>query len=128
MRRGCAAHAPAIDALAASLPAAVPPLSAEHVSAYLWGTYRPHLYFGVRTRCATDALLGGLAWFDADNGLPLRHVAQQHDGVRFHWVHHNGRDYGRQVIEDTRLGLQLTVSFWKRTGEQGVTFRDLAGP
>jgi mannosyl-oligosaccharide glucosidase len=39
-------------------------IKAQNQSLY-WGTYRPNLYFGTRTRAADTNLLTGLIWFGA---------------------------------------------------------------
>jgi len=54
----------------------------EHGRKYLWGTYRPGLYFGVRSRQPKSTLMG-LMWVDPERGDALhaiRHEAQQSDG------------------------------------------------
>ena len=40
-------------------------LRAAQNASLLWGTYRPNLYFGTRTRSPTDAVLTGLVWHGA---------------------------------------------------------------
>jgi hypothetical protein len=51
--------------LSAELPTPTDTLSfsPQHQAQYLWGTYRPHLFFGMRTRVDTDATLTGLMWY-----------------------------------------------------------------
>lgn len=39
-------------------------ISSSYNESMLWGTYRPNLYFGTRTR-TKDTLLTGIAWFGA---------------------------------------------------------------
>ena len=41
-------------------------IKAQNQSLY-WGTYRPNLYFGTRTRAADTNLLTGLIWFGAND-------------------------------------------------------------
>ena len=36
--------------------------SAEHNASLLWGTYRPGVYFGLRSRTAPTAAVAGLLW------------------------------------------------------------------
>src|SRR6056297_1583589 len=47
-------HLPANDALSH--------FSEAHNASLLWGTYRPGVYFGLRSRTTTTALVAGLMW------------------------------------------------------------------
>eukprot|EP00850_Spirogloea_muscicola_P001702 SM000006S19467 [mRNA] locus=s6:933173:940366:+ [translate_table: standard] len=100
----------------------------------LWGTYRPHLYFGIRARRVSrprnliltlehcdqhkqeptpKSLLGGLMWLGLkDGGLSLRHTCEESDRLaRYGWLRHNGESFGRQeILDDQRL---ITTSFVK---------------
>eukprot|EP00850_Spirogloea_muscicola_P022011 SM000272S10278 [mRNA] locus=s272:104617:110725:- [translate_table: standard] len=106
----------------------------------LWGTYRPHLYFGIRARRASrprnviftlehcdqhkqeipvcllqtpKSLLGGLMWLGVkDGGLSLRHTCEESDRLaRYGWLRHDGESFGRQeILDDQRL---ITTSFVK---------------
>lgn len=52
-----------------------PHFSEEHKSDLLWGTYRPNLYFGMRTRTGIDAILTGILWYQwtsSINNLRIR--------------------------------------------------------
>ncbi|KAM6221554.1 mannosyl-oligosaccharide glucosidase [Rhynchocyon petersi] len=84
-----------------------------------WGTYRPHVYFGMRTR-SPHSLLTGLMWAQqgATAGPPkLRHTCEQGDGVGpYGWEFHDGLSFGRQHIQDGAL--KLTTEFVKRPGGQ----------
>jgi len=83
-----------------------------------WGTYRPHVYFGMRTRSPNSMLLG-LMWLDQlsvykGGPLPLRHWCEHGDGLRrYGWNAHDGRTFGSQEIEDHRF--TLTTQFLKRS-------------
>jgi len=50
------------------------PLSRNVSSSLKWGTFRPNLYFGMRTKQVHSPLFG-LLWFDADDahGLDRKH-------------------------------------------------------
>lgn len=90
--------------------------SPEHESDLLWGTYRPHLYAGMRTRTEEDALISGLLWYVPHANplrIQLRHVTKSEESVKFEWVKHDGRSFGIQKINDTVLGLEMDVSFIK---------------
>lgn len=63
----------------------LPQFQGEHARKYLWGTYRPGLYFGVRSRQPKSTIMG-MMWADPERGDALhavRHEAQQSDGEWF---------------------------------------------
>jgi len=82
-----------------------------------WGSYRPHVYFGMRTR-SPNSMITGLMWFDQHSlykggPLPLRHWCEHGDGLRrYGWNAHDGRTFGSQEIEDHRF--TITTQFLKR--------------
>ncbi|KAL3649881.1 ADP-ribosylation factor GTPase-activating protein gcs1 [Castilleja foliolosa] len=90
----------------------LPMFQGEHKESLYWGTYRPHVYFGVRAR-TPQSLLAGLMWLGVkDERYHMRHVCENSDDLkRYGWTHHNGRDYGRQVLDDQKV--TLTTSFLK---------------
>ncbi|XP_051122251.1 mannosyl-oligosaccharide glucosidase GCS1-like isoform X2 [Andrographis paniculata] len=90
----------------------LPMFEGEHKESLYWGTYRPHVYFGIRAR-TTQSLLAGLMWLGVKDGrYTMRHVCQDSDELKtYGWTHHNGRDYGRQLLVDQNL--KLTTSFLK---------------
>jgi len=83
-----------------------------------WGSYRPGLYFGMKTRSAKDVVTG-LMWFlpkqVSQGSLGLRHWCEQGDGLKqWGWNKHDGRNFGVQTIQDR--GVHLTTSFVKVGG------------
>ncbi|RMC14593.1 hypothetical protein DUI87_09691 [Hirundo rustica rustica] len=95
-------------------PPAVPPGSTGPLAspAYFWGTYRPHVYFGMKTR-SPRAVVTGLMWLQ--HGSNLRHASEQNDGVsRYGWLMHDGENFGVQEIRDE--GLVLRTEFVKQPG------------
>lgn len=42
--------------------------SESHQDELLWGTYRPQLYCGFRTRSGTDSILFGMMWYESSAG------------------------------------------------------------
>ncbi|XP_020592219.1 mannosyl-oligosaccharide glucosidase GCS1 [Phalaenopsis equestris] len=88
----------------------------EHKESLYWGTYRPHVYLGIRAR-NPKSLIFGLMWIGIKDGqYLLRHVCQDSDGLStYGWIEHNGRDYGRQVLVDQAF--TLTTSFLKESGD-----------
>ena len=115
-------------------------LPAEHNRSLLWGTYRPNVYFGIRSRTGPVAVVAGLMWgFRDDKGeLVMRHQCQESDELsRYGWSRHDGKNFGVQAthvcsclalvlsvcnalvlqeIEDKHGGVQLNTSFVKRNG------------
>lgn len=84
-----------------------------------WGSYRPGVYFGMKTRSSKD-MVTGLMWFlpkYVDQGsLGLRHWCEQGDNLRqFGWNKHDGRNFGVQTLLD-RAGVELETSFVKLAG------------
>ncbi|KAK8959673.1 Mannosyl-oligosaccharide glucosidase GCS1 [Platanthera guangdongensis] len=90
----------------------LPQFQGEHKESLYWGTYRPHVYFGIRAR-TPQSLIAGLMWIGIKNDQYfLRHVCQDSDGLStYGWIEHNGRDYGHQLLVDQDLS--LTTSFLK---------------
>ncbi|KAF1553121.1 Mannosyl-oligosaccharide glucosidase, partial [Eudyptes schlegeli] len=95
-------------------PGATGPLASPH---RFWGTYRPHVYFGMKTR-SPRALVTGLMWLrQREGGGGLRHTCEQSDGLsRYGWLMHDGENFGLQEIEDGDLWLK--TEFVKRPGGQ----------
>ncbi|NXV13790.1 MOGS glucosidase, partial [Cepphus grylle] len=93
-------------------PGSTGPLASPH---RFWGTYRPHVYFGMKTR-SPRALVTGLMWLQqGEGGGSLRHTCEQGDGLsRYGWLMHDGENFGAQEIRDG--GLFLKTEFVKRPG------------
>ena len=97
-----------------SLPHAVDKSGLQVPERY-WGSYRPGVYFGLKTRSPAD-LLFGLMWMIPDkikpNDLGLRHWCEQGDNLdTYGWLQHDGRSFGVQEIQDR--GLTISTSFLK---------------
>jgi len=90
--------------------------SGDHARRFFWGTYRPGLYFGMRTRSPKSPLFG-VMWVDPTNQNALdnvRHEAHQGDGLdKYGWVAHDGESFGRQEILDGRFN--ITTSWVKES-------------
>jgi len=83
-----------------------------------WGSYRPGVYFGMKSRSAKDVVTG-LMWFlprHVNQGsLGLRHWCEQGDNLKqFGWNKHDGREFGVQNIVDR--GVKIETSFVKVMG------------
>lgn len=62
-----------------------------HVQRFLWGTYRPGVYFGLRPRLP-NSLVFGLMWTDPLQGdalTAIRHEAQEKDGESLLFLYNN---------------------------------------
>ncbi|KAL9248511.1 Mannosyl-oligosaccharide glucosidase GCS1-like protein [Drosera capensis] len=94
----------------------LPQFQGEHKESLYWGTYRPLVYLGIRAR-TPQSLLAGLIWIGVKDGrFHLRHVCQDSDQLKtYGWTHHNGRDYGQQLLIDQNLILE--TSFLKSKEE-----------
>ncbi|CAI9785085.1 unnamed protein product [Fraxinus pennsylvanica] len=92
----------------------LPMFQGEHKESLYWGTYRPHVYFGVRAR-TPQSLLTGLMWLGVKDGrYSMRHVCQNSDELKtYGWTHHNGRDYGHQVLVDQEFTLMTSFLKYK---------------
>ncbi|KAI8620462.1 putative mannosyl-oligosaccharide glucosidase [Chytriomyces sp. MP71] len=88
-------------------------------SSLLWGTYRPQVYFGTRTRTA-DAVLTGLMWHDVheyQNYQSFRHTCEQGDELSsYAWLQHDGRSFGSQTINDGKFNVAIKTEFVKVPG------------
>ncbi|XP_015894405.1 mannosyl-oligosaccharide glucosidase GCS1 isoform X2 [Ziziphus jujuba] len=90
----------------------LPQFQGEHKESLYWGTYRPHVYLGIRAR-TPRSLVAGLMWLGVKDGRYfMRHVCQDSDELsKYGWTHHNGRDFGRQLLIDQDMTLE--TSFFK---------------
>ncbi|KAJ3013924.1 Processing alpha glucosidase I [Thoreauomyces humboldtii] len=103
--------------------------SAEHLvqahaaanQSLFWGSYRPNLYFGTRTRSA-ETLMTGLMWFGVNevSGETLkniRHTCEQGDDLSgYAWQKHDGRSYGSQEIADNLNRVGIRNEYFKSPG------------
>lgn len=97
-------------------------LSKDHDSAKsepsrFWGMYRPHMYFGMKTRSPRSPVFG-LMWLNQLAGqMPpaFRHWCDQGDKLlKYGWLKHDGVNFGTQEIQDNDF--ILTTEFVKRPG------------
>ncbi|OMO60462.1 Glycoside hydrolase, family 63, partial [Corchorus capsularis] len=90
----------------------LPQFQGEHKESLYWGTYRPHVYFGIRAR-TPRSLIAGLMWLGVKDGRYfMRHVCQDSDELStYGWTSHDGRDFGHQRLVDQDM--TLATSFLK---------------
>jgi len=83
-----------------------------------WGTYRPGVYLGMKTRAPKDVVTGLMYFiprFVQQGSLGLRHWCEQGDNLaQFGWTKHDGVNFGVQTILDKAVN--LTTSFVKQSG------------
>ncbi|KAI9012924.1 glycoside hydrolase [Gaertneriomyces semiglobifer] len=85
-----------------------------------WGTYRPNLFFGTRTR-SSETLLTGLMWL-GPGGIStslqnIRHTCEQSSDLSgYAWLKHDGRRYGNQTVRDASVGVTIGTEYIKRPG------------
>lgn len=92
--------------------------SGLNVPEQFWGTYRPGVYFGLKTR-DPNSLVTGLMWYFPRRLQPggggFRHWCEQSDNLaRYGWLQHDGTNFGVQELVDGPF--LLTTSFVKRAG------------
>nr|CAB3263899.1 mannosyl-oligosaccharide glucosidase-like [Phallusia mammillata] len=83
-----------------------------------WGTYRPQVYMGMKTK-SPQSLVTGLMWLQQYENyrtdLPLRHTCEQGDKLlRYGWLAHDGGRFGIQDIVERDFVLR--TEFVKRDG------------
>lgn len=98
-------------------------ITKEQRNKYMWGTYKPNLYFAMKERKNSTQVFG-LMWYGADKSEDyssqgnvtdrIRHECNMKDALTYHWVAHNGEDYGQQHIHDETNELRLVTTFAKR--------------
>ncbi|XP_063074376.1 mannosyl-oligosaccharide glucosidase [Engraulis encrasicolus] len=90
--------------------------SAEVSPQRFWGSYRPQVYFGMKTRSPLSPVTG-LMWLRqfSDVDVNLRHTCEQGDRLQgYGWLMHDGKSFGVQEIRDGDF--TLTTEFVKRMG------------
>lgn len=80
-----------------------------------WGSYRPNLYFGMKTRDAYS-LVTGIMWYypaRTQTAEDIRHWCEQSGYLKgYSWTEHDGRNFGIQTINDDDV--LITTSFVKK--------------
>ena len=111
-------RAPAVDLefpRAAAGPSSA--FTAAHNASMRWGTYRPGVFFGTKSRSQPEALVTGLMWHGpAASAAAIRYECTQggHDGIgKYGWKEHDGRGFGVQDIGDESGGVALRTIFVK---------------
>ena len=94
--------------------------SNKHRSQFLWGTYKPNLYFSLKEKEPKTNVFG-IMWYtmeEESNKInledKLRHECNQKDKIRYFWHYHNGIDYGHEELIDQSGNTNLNIKFIKR--------------
>eukprot|EP00123_Amoebidium_parasiticum_P020333 comp4778_c0_seq1/m.912 comp4778_c0_seq1/g.912 ORF comp4778_c0_seq1/g.912 comp4778_c0_seq1/m.912 type:complete len:828 (-) comp4778_c0_seq1:179-2662(-) len=92
--------------------------SDAHQAKYLWGTYRPQVYFGMRAKTPTSPLVGMMYFSHHSRSLDLRHTCEHGDHMRkYGWRRHDGSTFGQQTIHD-QGGFIIHTDFVKTEGDK----------
>ncbi|XP_026318498.1 mannosyl-oligosaccharide glucosidase [Hyposmocoma kahamanoa] len=79
-----------------------------------WGTYRPGVYMGMKSRDPRSPLFG-LMWYQVGSSKGIRHWCDQNDNLpSYGWLRHDGVTFGEQKIEDPPH--TIVTSFVKTPG------------
>ncbi|PAV61548.1 hypothetical protein WR25_09871 [Diploscapter pachys] len=88
----------------------LPPIETPDFNKKQWGTYRSHMYFGLRTRHPNSPFFG-MMWYEQPEQMimpAIRHWCDQNDGVkRYAWTRADGRTFGMQNITDHNAELKI---------------------
>ncbi|RLN26408.1 hypothetical protein BBO99_00008045 [Phytophthora kernoviae] len=99
---------------------------------FRWGTFRPGLYLGLRSRTQSAYVSAGLLWGSQHEDVSqLRHQCRQEDRLqRYGWLQHDGSSYGLQTVEDQYNRVELTTSYARLHSDdtQGWAARVKAAP
>jgi len=86
-----------------------------------WGTYMPHVYFGIKNR-SPKPINTGLVWSTPninDQFQRYLYKANQGNDGPYHWRYHDGKHFGVQEISDINGKVNITTTFIKKTGLKG---------
>jgi mannosyl-oligosaccharide glucosidase len=77
----------------------------------LWGSYKPGIYFGMKTRQPL-ALSTGILWSSGRIGMNhYRHDTNTDELTQFEWIKHDGKHYGQQNLMDITQNIALNTTF-----------------
>lgn len=77
-----------------------------------WGSFRPYVYFGMRTKSTPYSLSTGLLWYGARGVDGLRDTTSQGELTKFEWLEHDGKGYGLESLIDGDNRLYINASFF----------------
>jgi mannosyl-oligosaccharide glucosidase len=74
----------------------------------IWGSFRPEIFFGMKSRSGKHPTVTGIAWNSVLRSS-IRHKTE--DISNFYWSRHNGRSFGDEVVIDGANNVQINASF-----------------
>ena len=91
--------------------------SDNHIAKYLWGTYKPNLYFSMKKR-QKETPVFGIMWYGLEDNTDsvnikfenfLKHECDQKNRISYYWPYHNGIDYANEIINDRENNIQFDI-------------------
>ena len=91
--------------------------SDSHNYKYLWGTYKPNLYFSMKQKVKETPVFG-LMWYGQQKNIRsskvdinnlLKHECDQKNNIKYYWPYHNGINYANEIINDIDNNLSLDI-------------------
>ena len=91
--------------------------SDSHFYKYLWGTYKPNLYFSMKQKVKETSVFG-IMWYGQQNNIRsskvdintvLRHECNKKNNIKYYWPYHNGINYANEIINDIDNNLSLDI-------------------
>ena len=91
--------------------------SDSHNYKYLWGTYKPNLYFSMKQKTKETPVFG-LMWYGQQKDTRttkvtidtlLKHECDQKNNIKYYWPCHNGFNYANEIINDIDNNVNLNI-------------------
>ena len=91
--------------------------SDSHYYKYLWGTYKPNLYFSMKQK-KKETPVFGLMWYGQQKNIHtskvdintlLKHECDQKNNIKYYWPYHNGVNYANEIINDIDNKVSLNI-------------------
>lgn len=86
-------------------------LSSITTNKHVWGSYRPDIYFGLKTISASQSVSTGIMWGKDEGSRQFRHQTSQDELEKFEWDFHNGKDFGEEIMVDRDNQVLVNASF-----------------
>lgn len=98
---------------------AITSLEDDYNQTMMWGSYRPGVFFGMKTR-SKKPFITGLMWNRADtpHGIQhIRHQSEMNQHISYGWEMHDGRTFGVQSIVDRENAVNMTTEMIKHAND-----------
>lgn len=86
-------------------------LSSITTDNHVWGSYRPDIYFGLKTISASQSVSTGIMWGKDEGSRQFRHQTSQDELEKFEWDFHNGKNFGEEIMVDRENHVIVNASF-----------------